>query len=232
MWGFASISIAFAALAVIAVSDLRGLIAGLSPLAIAGLLSFGALISALTGRVFGKIVQSQPWRASAGVSILIALIPVVLYIKRDDMTFYLDRYIGVIRPGHVTENTAGEAVVSRQGSGTFTLLGNVDGHDTRFMFDTGATSVVLTHETAKALGIPEENLEFSQTVYTANGRALAAPFTIASLSIGPITEKNVRAHIAKEGALTENLLGLTFLDRLSSYEVRGNRLILRNGDSN
>lgn len=231
MWGFASISIAFAALAVVAVSDLRGMIGGLSPLGIAGLLSFGALISALTGRIFGKIVQSQPWRASAAISVLIALIPVVLYIKRDDVTFYLDRYIGDLRPGHVAKNTVGEAVVSRQGSGIFMLFGDIDGYSTRFMFDTGATSVVLTSETARALGILEGDLEFSQAVYTANGRTMAAPFTIESLSIGPITEKNVRAHIAREGALTENLLGMTFLDRLSSYEVRGNHLILRNKGS-
>jgi aspartyl protease family protein len=45
--------------------------------------------------------------------------------------------------------------------------------------------------------------------------------------VGSITEKNVRALIARSGVLHANLLGMTFLERLGSYEVRGNRLILR-----
>ncbi|HST93799.1 MAG TPA: retroviral-like aspartic protease family protein, partial [Microvirga sp.] len=55
----------------------------------------------------------------------------------------------------------------------------------------------------------------------------AAPLVIDSLSVGPITARNVRALIARSGVLHANLLGMTFLERLASYEVRGNRLILR-----
>jgi aspartyl protease family protein len=68
-------------------------------------------------------------------------------------------------------------------------------------------------------------------VATANGSALAAPVVLGSLSVGPITERNVPALIAREGVLHANLLGMTFLERLGSYEVRGNRLILRTKDS-
>lgn len=59
MWSFASISIAFLALAVIAASDLRGMIGGLSPMAIAGLLAFVSLVLALSGRVLRKIRQQK-----------------------------------------------------------------------------------------------------------------------------------------------------------------------------
>lgn len=230
MWSFASISIAFLALAVIAASDLRGMIGGLSPMAIAGLLAFVSLVSALSGRVLRKIRQQKAWQASAAVSLLVALVPVVMYMKRKDLVFFLDRYIGDIHPGYVAENLKNEAVVARRSSGGFMLIGDINGYTTRFIFDTGATSVVLMIETAKALGIKEADLSFSEPVYTANGRTLAAPYTIKTLSIGPITEKNVRALIAQRGTLTENLLGMTFLDRLTSYEVvSGNRLILRGG---
>jgi aspartyl protease family protein len=37
----------------------------------------------------------------------------------------------------------------------------------------------------------------------------------------------VPALVARPGMLGENLLGMTFLERLASYEVRGNRLVLR-----
>ncbi|HEX2725105.1 MAG TPA: TIGR02281 family clan AA aspartic protease, partial [Beijerinckiaceae bacterium] len=64
-------------------------------------------------------------------------------------------------------------------------------------------------------------------VATANGRTMAAPVTLDSISVGSITERRVRALVARPGVLRENLLGMTFLERLASYEVRGNRLILR-----
>jgi aspartyl protease family protein len=110
------------------------------------------------------------------------------------------------------------------------VRGKVNGNETRFIFDTGASTVVLRAEEASALGFDPEILDYSIPVSTANGMALAAPVTIPTLSVGPITERNVRALIARSGVLHVNLLGMTFLERLSSYEVRGNRLILRAGD--
>jgi aspartyl protease family protein len=64
-------------------------------------------------------------------------------------------------------------------------------------------------------------------VSTANGRALAAPVTLDRLSVGPIAMRRVPALVAREGLLDGNLLGQTFLEKLESYEVRGNRLVLR-----
>jgi aspartyl protease family protein len=86
---------------------------------------------------------------------------------------------------------------------------------------------VLTAETAAAAGFDPEGLSYSVPVATANGRTLAAPVTIDRVAVGPIVERGVRALVAQPGSLRENLLGMTFLDRLTSYEVRNNRLILR-----
>jgi aspartyl protease family protein len=51
--------------------------------------------------------------------------------------------------------------------------------------------------------------------------------TLDRIAVGSIREQRVRALVAKPGVLHENLLGMSFLDRLASYEVRQNRLILR-----
>ena len=64
---------------------------------------------------------------------------------------------------------------------------------------------------------------------SANGRTLAAPVTVERIEIGPIVQRRIQTLVAKPRVLRENLLGMTFLDRLPSYEVRGNRLILRTG---
>jgi aspartyl protease family protein len=89
--------------------------------------------------------------------------------------------------------------------------------------------VVLTAESAAASGIRPETLRYTIPVATANGESLAAPVTLDRLAIGPIVERRVPALVARPGALRQNLLGMSFLDRLASYEVRGNRLILRDG---
>jgi aspartyl protease family protein len=107
------------------------------------------------------------------------------------------------------------------------VAGRINNREARFIFDTGATAVVLTAESAAATGFDLETLNYSIPVSTANGRTMTAPISIDSLAIGTITERRVQALVAKPGVLRENLLGMTFLDRLGSYEVRGNRLILR-----
>jgi len=64
-------------------------------------------------------------------------------------------------------------------------------------------------------------------VDTSNGRARAAPVTLDRISIGAITERSVPALIAQPGQLRTNLLGMSFLNRLESWEVRGDKLLMR-----
>jgi aspartyl protease family protein len=87
--------------------------------------------------------------------------------------------------------------------------------------------VVLTQEAAKAAGLPLEVLSYSVNVDTANGRTRAAPVTLDRLAVGEIVERGVPALIAQPGALRTNLLGMSFLNRLESWEARGDKLQLR-----
>ena len=93
--------------------------------------------------------------------------------------------------------------------------------------DTGASAVVLTHDAARAAGLPLEMLNYSVQVDTANGRARAAAVTIDRLVVGDIVERSVPALIAQPGQLRTSLLGMSFLNRLESWEVRGDRLMMR-----
>jgi aspartyl protease family protein len=95
------------------------------------------------------------------------------------------------------------------------------------VLDTGATSVVLTLEAAKAAGLPLEVLAYNVNVDTANGRTRAAAVTLDRLAVGSITERSVPALIVPAGQLRSNLLGMSFLNRLESWEVRGDRLMMR-----
>ena len=77
------------------------------------------------------------------------------------------------------------------------------------VLDTGASSVVLTQEAAKAAGLPIEVLNYTVNVDTANGRTRAAAVTLDRLAVGGLTERSVPALVAQPGQLKNNLLGMT-----------------------
>jgi aspartyl protease family protein len=64
-------------------------------------------------------------------------------------------------------------------------------------------------------------------VHTANGTTFAAPVRLRSIAVGPIELRDVEALVTKPGSLNENLLGMSFLRRLRSYEVSKEFLTLR-----
>ena len=111
--------------------------------------------------------------------------------------------------------------------GDFAVAAQVNGARVAMVLDTGASSVVLTQEAAKAAGLPLEVLDYTVNVDTANGRTRAAPVTLDRLAVGGIAERAVPALVAQPGQLKNNLLGMSFLNRLESWEVRGDKLRMR-----
>ncbi len=203
-------------------------IAGLSPedaALLAGFFGVSLILAASIVDGFGRHWTHGIQAIAITAGILIAAL--VLYTSRSEFQTVLDHTIGDIASGRTVVTPEGEVVAARRSDGTFLVSGEVNDRNARFIFDTGASTVVLRAEDAEAFGVHAEGLDFSSPVSTANGLALAAPVTIARLTVGPITERNVRAMVAKAGVLQINLLGMSFLERLGSYEVRGNRLILR-----
>jgi aspartyl protease family protein len=164
---------------------------------------------------------------AALVWVLIALLLVVGYAYRFELQDIADRVLSELVPGRAA--TRGRVVeIARGTGGNFTVVTQINGARIAMVLDTGASSVVLSHEAAKAAGLPLEVLAYSVNVDTANGRARAAPITLDRLAIGGIVERAVPALIAQPGQLRSNLLGMSFLNRLESWEVRGDRLIMRN----
>ena len=116
--------------------------------------------------------------------------------------------------------------VSRGQGGEFALRAKINGVTAPMVIDTGATSVVLTWETAKAAGLPLELLEYDVDVETAGGHTRAARLTLNRLAIGKLVERSIPALVVPRGQMKTNLLGMSFLDRLESWEVRADRLML------
>ena len=157
---------------------------------------------------------------------VIGLLLVVGYTYRFELRDVTDRVLAELLPGHVAGHGRKVEVV-RSNRGDFSLAAHINGAKVPMILDTGASSVVLTKDAARAAGLPIEMLDYSVNVDTANGNTRAASVTLDRLAVGGLTERSVPALVVQSDLLKSNLLGMSFLNRLESWEVRGDRLKMR-----
>ena len=157
---------------------------------------------------------------------VVGLLLVVGYTYRFELRDVTDRVVAELMPGHVAGHGRRVQVVRGQ-TGNFALTASINDVRVPMVLDTGASSVVLTQEAAKAVGLPIEVLNYTIKVETANGRTHAAAVTLDRLAVGNLVERSVPALVVQRGQLKNSLLGMSFLNRLESWEVRGDRLSMR-----
>ncbi len=116
--------------------------------------------------------------------------------------------------------------IEAESSGHFNAEADVNGRPIEVMIDTGATMVALSYEDAERAGIYLNDSDFTRAVSTANGVARVAPVVLDRVSVGDITVRNVPAAVAEPGRLKTSLLGMSFLSRLSRFDMRSGRLTL------
>jgi len=169
---------------------------------------------------FGEAIQAAlRW-------VVVALVLVAGYTYRFELRDAGDRIMAELIPGRAAAR--GRTVeVARAGTGDFQITTEVNGARIPMVFDTGASSVMLTRDAAVAAGLPVEMIKYTVNIETANGRAHAAAAIIDRIAVGGIVERAVPALIAQPGTLKTSLLGLSFLSRLQSYEVRGDKVVMR-----
>jgi aspartyl protease family protein len=186
-----------------------------------------ALVAFVAGTVL-TLFRERLTRAITAVAlwVLFGLILVAAYSYRFELHEIGDRILAELLPGHAVSHGRTVAV-ARTNAGDFSITAEINGAPVAMVLDTGASSVVLTRDDAKAAGLPLEVLEYTVTIDTANGRTRAAPVTLDRLAIGSLAERSVNALVAQPGQLKTSLLGMSFLNRLRSWEVSGDRLFLR-----
>jgi aspartyl protease family protein len=158
--------------------------------------------------------------------VVVGLVLVIGYSYRFELHQVADRVAAELIPGHVISH--GRSVeVARTSEGDFDITAQINGTRVAMVLDTGASSVVLTHADAKAAGLPLDLLDYSVNIDTANGRTHAAPVTLDRVTIGGLEERSVDALVVQPGQLRTSLLGMSFLNRLQSWQVSGDRLMLK-----
>ena len=162
--------------------------------------------------------------AAVWAALLITLTGVYAY--RFQASDFAGRVEAEFFPSEPQIGQGGEVIVNRRLSGEFAIAAKVNSARVTFLFDTGASLVVLTAADARKAGVKSGDLDYDVPVSTANGSALAAEVDLDRVAVGSIVMRNVRALVARPGALEESLLGMSFLERLRSYAVDRGRLVL------
>src|SRR5437588_3334531 len=206
----------------------RGTIAGFETGDFASLIYKIALLIFIGGAVLALFREriAEAFQAAA-FWVVIGLLLALGYTYRHDLRDIGDRVLSELMPGRAVSRGGGIVEIARGSRGEFQIVAEINGARISTVYDTGASAVVLTQEAAKAAGLPLDFLNYSVAVDTANGHARTAPVTLDRIVVGGIVERSVPALIAQPGQLRTSLLGMSFLNRLRSSEVRGDRLVLR-----
>lgn len=122
--------------------------------------------------------------------------------------------------------TGGAAQVVRGADGHYWAEADIEGRAVRVLVDTGASVVALTREDALRLGLKLTAADFSRTVQTAAGPARAAAVTLDHVAVAGARVEDVQALVVEDG-LSQSLLGMSYLGRLSAFEATPAGLTLR-----
>lgn len=190
--------------------------------AIAGLIGAGLIRS---GRSLGDMARNF------GTWAVIALALIAGYQYRYELQDIASRVTAGLVPGSPlalgVEDGHATVTLDKADNGHFEARIMINGAPIRAVVDTGATSIVLTAEDAQAAGFNPAALNFTIPVSTANGMARAAAVKTDEVAIGGIVRKDMPVMIAAPGMLGQSLLGMNFIGSLSGFDVRGDRMILR-----
>jgi aspartyl protease family protein len=107
--------------------------------------------------------------------------------------------------------------------GHFWVNAKVNGHDVKFLVDSGATTTTIDRDTAKDAGVPISERR-DLYVRTGNGVIRVASGRADDLTIGNISRHDVALEIADNDDL--NVLGMNYLSSLSRWGVEGRWLVL------
>ena len=166
-----------------------------------------------------KARHAAIWAGIVGVLVLGAT-------YRDELAGVVQRVRGEFSASYPVATGAHELVVTQDVDGGFFVMGQVNGQPVRFLVDTGASDTVLSPADAHRLGLDKTALTFDHASETANGTGHGATYVADSLAVGAI-RFDAMPMLINQSPMTWSLLGMTFLKRLDSFQVRGRQLYLK-----
>lgn len=120
----------------------------------------------------------------------------------------------------------GTATLRKDADGHFRANAQINGATVKLMVDTGASIIALTPRDASRAGLDLQELPRTAQISTANGRITARIAMLKRVRIAGVEVRNVEAVVVEEG-LEQSLLGMSFLNKLKSYQVTSSGLLLK-----
>ena len=160
----------------------------------------------------GKVAQ----QAIAWVLIFVAVIAAI---------GVWDDIRSTVMPRQSVQQDGGQITVPRSRDGHYYLTLEVNGKPIEFLVDTGASQMVLNERDAETVGLDPAQMIFSGSASTANGVVRTAPVRLETIKLGPHLDTAVSAWV-NGGDLDQSLLGMSYLQRWSSIEIRDGALVL------
>jgi aspartyl protease family protein len=128
-------------------------------------------------------------------------------------------------PPAAVEPDSSSLRVFASSDGHYRVEGLVNGASVQFLIDTGASIVLLTPDDARRAGIDPDTLQYGRQISTPNRVVQGADIVIYQLAVGPIRLVNVAGAVVRKNT-SSSLLGISFLSRLSGYEVSDGAMTL------
>jgi aspartyl protease family protein len=140
------------------------------------------------------------------------------------------RFTSIVRktaPVDTVGQSGGHSLsIPRDGRGHFQTDGRIDGQRISFLINTGASVIALNETSAARFGLRPSRVDYNATVTTANGPIKAARTRLAMVDVGGLVVRDVDAMVLPDEALSENLLGLSFLSKLKHFEYANGKMLL------
>lgn len=125
----------------------------------------------------------------------------------------------------VTSSQIRTASLRKEGDGHYWATARVNGIAIKFLVDTGASLVALNKRDARRIGLDLDNLQRDINIGTAGGKIKGFGAVIEEISIDGVELEDVSAVVIEDG-LEYSLLGMSFLNRLDSWAVTPNAIII------
>ena len=140
----------------------------------------------------------------------------ILFTFRDNLDWVTQRLKAEAVGTPVTQGQ--ETRIPMAIDGHFWVDARLNGHDVKFLVDSGATTTTVDRNTAKLAGIEiSPRRDQYVVIRVASGRA-------EELTIGGITRRDIALEVADNDDL--NVLGMNYLSSLSRWGVEGRWLVL------
>ena len=126
-------------------------------------------------------------------------------------------------------DAAGNAIpvqtrIRRSPNGHFFVNALVNGQPVHFLVDTGATTVALTVDDARRVGVPFDQASFEVIGQGAAGPVRGQAMHLSSVELDGKERLHVSAVVIEGGDIS--LLGQSYLSRLNNVQMRGDEMIL------